>query len=267
MLPKTKTGEKRHRKHKRQVEITIVLREISDMRRSGYHDSSVKDSKILEFGSGDGFQIPYLRKLGDVVASDVYESDDIKKIDGLEFVKCGIDNTPFPDKKFDVIYSNHVIEHLEDIYGAFAELKRIGKPDCIYAFSVPTNIWLLLSVPAQYFNKSKSLMRKIFSKFQKKINQTKITSHDFSERKSKRNSANIVRPFLPSGHGVITNFIDCYRAFRINSWEKLFSENGFNIVKVKPLLLYGPSEWPLLPTTISNSHACSSVLFILKKHS
>ena len=76
MFPKTKSGEKEHRKHKRQMEITIAIEEILNIVRK---DSCTRRNvNILEFGSGSGFQIPYLKSIGNVVASDIYTSDDIK---------------------------------------------------------------------------------------------------------------------------------------------------------------------------------------------
>ena len=62
-------------------------------------------------------------------------------------MECGITKTPFDSGQFDVIFSNHVIEQVHDLKSAFRETQRIGTSSCIYAFSVPTNIWLLLSIP------------------------------------------------------------------------------------------------------------------------
>ena len=61
------------------------------------------------------------------------------------------------------------------------------------------------------------------------------------------------------------DFRSCYRHFRIESWRRLFASNGFAIVETKPLLLYGPSQFPVVPTTRSVGSLCSSVLFLLRK--
>ena len=70
--------------------------------------------------------------------------------------------------------------------------------------------------------------------------------------------------FALTGHGgVYTNFFDCYRQFKIDSWKKLFIINNFKIISVKPLLLYAPSELPIIPTINPINNICSSVLFIM----
>ena len=134
MFPKSKTDEKKHRKHKRQIEITMAIDAIFNIREnfsSTYFKT--KETNILEFGCGDGFQIPYLKQKGNVIALDVKKSNDIENIQDVEFVECSIANTPFGDGYFDIIYSNHVVEHIDDTTGTFDELIRIGKSKCIYA--------------------------------------------------------------------------------------------------------------------------------------
>ena len=292
MFPKTKVGEKKHRKHKRELEISLAIETIFNFFKNNPNFKG-KNINILEFGSGNGFQIPYLQQIGNVVASDIYTSNDIKNMKDVNFIKCSIINTPFDEEQFDIVFSSHVIEHIEDIHSAFDELKRIGKPNCIYVFSVPTNIWLLLAIPAQYYSKLRGVSGKLLS-----IRNSKAVkpAQDENERlqvehllkmmstnnnhKNKRSAKRIIiinklfRNIRPTGHGIHSGFIDCYRTFRIEKWQQLFSNNGFSIIKTQPLLLFAPSEWPIIPTTKLfnkfnklNLNICSSVLFLMKKRS
>ena len=149
IFPKSRAAEDKHRKLKRQIEARITLQLLSTVLKTD-EEFNKRKPQILEFGCGNGFQIPYLRHLGNVTASDIYRSD---KLPGnCIFVNTDITNSPFNNYEFDVIFSNHVIEHIEDLESALAELMRIGKSSCIYAFSVPTNVWLVLSIPAYYDN-------------------------------------------------------------------------------------------------------------------
>lgn len=266
MLPKTKAGEREHRKHKREMEIGIITEELSSILKSS-SDYKNKNIDILEFGSGDGFQIPYLKRIGNVVASDIYTSNGIKSLQHIEFVECGINHTPFNNGQFDIIFSNHVIEHIDDITNALRETQRIGKSSCIYAFSVPTNIWLLLSIPAQYYNKLKRVTSKLSSSpvNSSKINKVKANRCPNKSHKTDSKFTEYIRFIMPKSHGVSSNFIECYRDFRIKRWQRLFSDNAFSIIKIKPLLLYGPSEWPIIPTLSCKTNLCSSVLFLMKK--
>ena len=266
MFPKSINGEKLHRKRKREIEVSLSVDFIKSLQKNRQYKKNPKDINILEFGCGDGFQVPYLKKIGNVIASDVYRGE-LKDVNDFEFIECDITNTPFESSFFDIIYSNHVIEHVENLEEAFCELIRIGNDGCIYAFSVPTNIWLLLSLPAQYLSKIKTFLDRLRGK------RGTSNDHEISGPITNLNVVNhkqsLLDKFLsalgPSGHGVTKNYFQCYKNFRINSWQKLFSDSGFMVVETKPLLLYGPSEWPIIPTLRSKFGLSSSVLFLMIK--
>ncbi|MFL5754322.1 MAG: methyltransferase domain-containing protein [Bacteroidia bacterium] len=52
-------------------------------------------------------------------------------------VKMDLHHTPFPDNTFDVIFCNHVLEHVEDDAQCMRELYRIMKPGGWGIFQVP----------------------------------------------------------------------------------------------------------------------------------
>ena len=264
MFPRTKKSEQIHKKYKREQEMSLISQEIRGFLNN---INSLSRPYILEFGSGDGFQVRYLQRIGKVIASDIYTSRKVASMKGIAFVESNITNSAFVDETFDLIFSNHVLEHIADLPRAFTELKRIGKPDCVYVFSVPTNVWLLLSIPAQYYNKVKRGIRSMLSFFRKSENTSYLMKHH-KEQKSTILQG-IYRALFPVGHGGHKGFIDCYRFFRIKTWRRIFLESGFSALKIHPLLLYGPSEWPIIPTVrpLKLFNLCSSILFIMKKTS
>ena len=270
MFPKTRLGEKKHRHHKRELEISLAIETISHFLKNN-PDFETRRFSILEFGSGNGFQVPYLQQIGDVVASDISTSDGIKDMgDDVSYCECSVTNAPFGDSQFDLVFSNHVIEHIGDLNTAFDELRRIGRPDCIYAFSVPTNIWLLVSIPAKYYNKTRAFIRRLLFTFSGSRVDKPVQNDDTDnnlEKRANSTSKKLLRRILPRGHGVHSDFIDCYLSFRIRKWQQLFSDSGFSVIRTQPLLLYSASEWPIVPTTklFNRVNVCSSVLFLMQK--
>ncbi len=243
--------ESRHRESKRNREMQRAVVSLA-----GYLPGNRRERKILEFGSGDGYHVPYLSGLGAVTASDKYPPDTVRYSDeGVSYVTCDIRTAPFADGEFDLIFSSHVLEHIADISRAFEEIKRIGKGGCIYAFIVPTHIWMLLSLPAQAYNAVRRLCGR---RNDTKRSRSRGQAGDPDSR---------VRTFKPRGHGWRTGFFDCVKAFRVSSWKELFENNGFFILDTVPLLLYAPSEFPVIPTTsvLTDRGLCSSVLFIMRK--
>jgi SAM-dependent methyltransferase len=55
----------------------------------------------------------------------------------LAKVKMDIHDMPFEDNTFDVVFCNHVLEHVKDDYQALREIKRVLKP----------NGWAILQIP------------------------------------------------------------------------------------------------------------------------
>ncbi len=265
LLPKTQTGATKHKSQKREWEVSLVIDTLSK-----YLDRFVSKPKILEFGSGNGFQIPPLSKVGYVDASDIYDGIDaqIKKTDDFNFTLCSIYDTPFSDHNFDIIFSNQVIEHIYELERAFKEIQRIAKPSSLYVFTVPTNHWLLFSIPAIYWSKSKRYIFRAFSRNSKnKENFSEPVDSLRPPSKKRGLGGKIWRGITPGGHGVYPEFLKCYKEFRISAWSKLFTAHGFDILETKPLLVYAPSSWPIVPTTslFTRFNICSSVLFIMVK--
>jgi len=236
-----------HRTRKRRREIEAVM----DLLAPYVKDK--RDKNILEFGSGKGYQVPYLKRLGHLVASDPYTASSIKWRDRTaRVVCCDATRLPFADSSFDMVFSSHVIEHIEDTDTLFRELKRVGDKDCLYVFTVPTEIWLLLSLPAQVYNG----VRKILTRF---------TGGRGAARKETKTGAGSKRSF-PAGHGWRPGFLESFRSFRPASWKALFASNGFDIMAMRPLLLYAPSEFPVVPTVSlpASLGVSSSLAFVLK---
>ncbi|MFC1808885.1 class I SAM-dependent methyltransferase [Candidatus Omnitrophota bacterium] len=249
----------KHRRRKREKEIALSITSL-DQHLEG---SSNTDLKILEFGCGAGFQLPYLKRLGKVFACDVTEQLDFTgAFDDIEFHKCSIEETSFDSDCFDIIFSNHVIEHIDDFDACFSELRRLGKANCIYAFVVPTSLWLLLSIPGQYYIK----LMKIFGINVCESSGTRTQNiRGVPEKKYNRRKG--ISKLLPLGHGKYKRFSEAFFAFHKQTWRKLFEHYGFNIETIRPLLLYGPSECPIVPTTklFNKFGIVSSILLIMKK--
>ncbi len=269
---KSKNRKDNRRQQKREQEIRLIVNEISKFISADFKDKSLK---ILEFGCGAGYQTRHLQKLGNVIATDIYTHENITKKDDVKFIQTSIVKTHFEDNEFDLLFSNHVIEHIREIAAAFDELQRIGRDDCLFAFCVPTNIWLLLSIPSQINGKIQLIIKKMFSAISHREpvkpsrNDGEVIFNEGTPRGAacdKDSSGGFLKKISLTGHGgVYTEWFDCYKHFRVKVWKKLLEENNFSILKIKPILLYSPAEFPIIPTMKPISTLCSSVLFIMKK--
>ncbi len=103
---------------------------------------------LLEIGTGSGGIAHYFateaRQNFDVYAVDVHDSRVVTQ--GYEFKLVAGTDLPYGDQKFDVVISNHVIEHvgtMEDQQHHLLEILRVLKNDGIVYLAAP-NRWMLI---------------------------------------------------------------------------------------------------------------------------
>ncbi len=71
------------------------------------------------------------------------------------------ESLPFPDNSFTLITANMVVEHLEDPYRAFAEIRRVLAPGGLFLFHTP-NVNGYITMLNKYFpNRIKKLAAKV----------------------------------------------------------------------------------------------------------
>lgn len=104
--------------------------------------------RLLEVGTGAGGIAHYFgTRPGGRFEVDAVDVNDTRQIrDGYRFARVTDVQLPFPDNRFDVVISNHVIEHVGDLdaqRGHLAELHRVLNADGVAYLAVP-NRWQLV---------------------------------------------------------------------------------------------------------------------------
>jgi len=108
----------------------------------------LEGARVLEVGTGSGIIANYLSQCvgsrGEVIAVDVL--DQRQMVDGFHFVPVNDTGLPFEDASFDVVISNHVMEHVGDGKAQLQhlqEIRRVLKENGWGYFAVP-NRWRLI---------------------------------------------------------------------------------------------------------------------------
>ena len=100
---------------------------------------NINKMKILEIGCGDGACLSYLRVKGfkHLFGNEMNKVrvENAKKIKNIKIFDGGYEN--IPNLKFDIIYSNHVIEHILDLNDFFNKLIKISHDKTIIIFNLP----------------------------------------------------------------------------------------------------------------------------------
>lgn len=108
----------------------------------------VQPMRMLEVGTGSGGIAHYFGTHPtlrcEVCAVDVHDNRQVT--DGYRYQQVHDTQLPFADQSFDVVLSNHVIEHVGDESAQrahLAELHRVLRPDGVGYLAVP-NRWMLV---------------------------------------------------------------------------------------------------------------------------
>lgn len=95
--------------------------------------------RLLDIGTGNGEIAFYLSKFYDVTSVDVV--DQRREKDGFSFFCVTEEFLPFAERSFDIVISNHVIEHVNDAGIHLSEIARVLKPDGLAYLATPNRIW------------------------------------------------------------------------------------------------------------------------------
>lgn len=103
--------------------------------------ADLKQSDLLDLGTGSGhIANEFAQQAKRVVSVDI--TDERQVSDGYEFVLVSDTKLPFPDASFDIVVSNHVVEHIPDQSGHLSELMRVLRPGGVAYLATPNKLWL-----------------------------------------------------------------------------------------------------------------------------
>ncbi len=105
-------------------------------------NTNLNDCNLLEIDTGSGIISSELAKHSKTVSSvDINDERLIKS--GYFFQKVVDENLPFEDNKFDVVVSNHVIEHIPNQELHIDEIQRVLKKNGTLYLATPNKFWLI----------------------------------------------------------------------------------------------------------------------------
>lgn len=169
---------------------------------------------------------------------------------GIENIQEGVsENIPFDSSSFDVVYSSHVLEHVESEEKSLQEMKRVLKDDGVLIIGVPTATMAYIN----WFTQALFTTHiKVFSiLFQKLINTGKYRWWEV---------------FVPVSHSFPDrSLLYDVRHYKIKNWEKTISKE-FTIKQTILPALYPYPEYRQFFKLRKFRKYSSSVFFICTKN-
>ena len=123
--------------------------------------SVLPSGSVLELGAGDGKRSRQLRESGRTVLSLEVSGGPYREqaAPGLVFYD-GV-HVPAPSDTFDIIFSSHVLEHVEDLPELLSECRRVLAPDGIAIHVLPTATWRALTIGTRYLGILAAIRRRL----------------------------------------------------------------------------------------------------------
>ena len=101
-----------------------------------FRKAPLSDLTTLDIGCGNGGISDYFAQSNEHYAVDIIDQRRAESR-GYEFAQVDSEQLPFEDKKFDVVLSHHVIEHVSDQSRHLSEIHRVLKDDGIAYIATP----------------------------------------------------------------------------------------------------------------------------------
>jgi ubiquinone/menaquinone biosynthesis C-methylase UbiE len=108
----------------------VVIQRETDLTRGSLAEvlRSLLGETVLEVGCGSAYLANRISKTHRTTAVDIYLDEEASsKYPKVHFVQAPITQLPFSDRSFDTVVSTHVLEHVQNITRAMAELRRVAR--------------------------------------------------------------------------------------------------------------------------------------------
>jgi SAM-dependent methyltransferase len=155
---------------------------------------------------------------------------------------------PFEDDYFDLVFSSNVLEHVEQLGVAFAEMKRVLAPGGNMIHSMPTWTWKCIQLVGRPVALVVRIVRRFIPGMSVGSERAQAGSHGLLRGlgQSKRSLIQrVIDLIIPTVHGVSGNHLNEYFQFRPQWWRRKFDQAGIECYRSSPLFLH--SHYDLLP--------------------
>jgi len=229
-----------------------------------YGKERLQRSTILEIGSGNGFFLCYALKVGlnivGIEPGKTYGFQDrysraikLMKLNGIQspenfLFDATIENLPFKDNTFDVVFNVAVLEHVQSLDLAMRESVRVLKPDGILWANIPNynsiyeGHYDIFWIPYMKKNMAKLYVKKLFGRDPYFIDELNFTTP--SMFKKYLNSHETFGELYLHSWGLFANVFEIYKYCLNNkllpSPEKYpgIKKIVILLLRIKPLSLF-----------------------------
>lgn len=205
------------------IEHLHVLRREELTQIAGYFPEG---GEILELGAGTGAQARQLSQQGFHVSAVDLRQSDYSQHRVFPVVDYDGRHLPFEDRRFDVVFSSNVLEHMEDLSAIYDEIRRVLKPGGYCVHVLPSSSWrwwTFLSAFPEMGRQATPQLRLLRPRGFTRSEARRIASQSW------RLLRTVATPFVPIPHGASGNALTELWTFSQRHWQRHFIKHGFNV--------------------------------------
>lgn len=169
----------------------------------------------------------------------------------VEITQGFSEDLPYLNESFDIVYSSHVLEHVQDESKSLQEMRRVLKKDGTLIIGMPTSNMAWINF----------LTQMLFTTHHRVVNFLLSPIKAINVGKTK-----LINVFIPGSHSYPRANTVLYDLghYRIKNWQKTVAAE-FEVVEVVKPAFYPYPEYLQLFNLKEKSRFTSSVFFICKK--
>lgn len=214
-------------------ESNLKLKKLEVKKIVDYFGSEYRFSNVLELGAGNCSQSPFLSHLTsdtlfsvDLNSERLYSGD---KVESQTLVVADAERLELIDfpVKFDLVFSSNMLEHLPNVRNCLKSSHLVACKDAYHVHILPNPTWRVFSCVFYYPVKVKNLLSS-FARNDKRGAKSSWGNNIKLERKATSTFSRL----LPPVHGISENVYREFHAFRRPTWERIFEETGYEVIKV-----------------------------------
>lgn len=120
-------------------------------------------ARALDVGCGSGYLAARLAAVADtVVGVDVHLPDGAsRRYRSVRFALSRVERLPFPDDSFDIVVSTHTLEHVKDLEGAVAELRRVSRSTVVIVVPRERPFYYSLNLHLHFFPYAEAFLLRV----------------------------------------------------------------------------------------------------------
>ena len=208
------------------LRLDLRRREIETVFQSVPYDTF---EDVLELGAGDGAQSRIIAKYAKkILSTDVNDDRLVREpFPGVSYDICNVEKIEYDAKRFDLVYSSNLLEHIRDPSIPLLEMRKVMRDDGLMIHVIPNRFWKLLHIGLFYPNLLLSIADFVASGGKVGLQKRQISRGNNLGRAT---PSFLRRNLWPTVHGEYDDHLREFLSMGSNRWMRIFKSVNLEVV-------------------------------------